>query len=149
MNKQVEDYEKKNELIHFGIKGQKWGIRRYQNEDGSLTPEGIEHYSKKYKLYSDSPYYARYAEKKLHKGVAVNGITGGVLGTIGMGLSNIPYAALGASMPLALIAGTGIAIGAINAGFKYIKEKKNLEDIYGTYCALHATKGREWVEQKF
>ena len=29
-----------NELMHFGIKGQKWGIRRYQNKDGSLTPEG-------------------------------------------------------------------------------------------------------------
>ena len=28
------------ELYHFGIKGQRWGIRRYQNKDGSLTPEG-------------------------------------------------------------------------------------------------------------
>lgn len=27
-------------LIHFGIKGQKWGVRRFQNEDGSLTEEG-------------------------------------------------------------------------------------------------------------
>lgn len=30
----------KNELSHHGIKGQKWGVRRYQNSDGSLTPEG-------------------------------------------------------------------------------------------------------------
>jgi hypothetical protein len=27
-------------LMHYGIKGQKWGVRRYQNEDGSLTEEG-------------------------------------------------------------------------------------------------------------
>ena len=29
-----------NYLSHHGIKGQKWGVRRYQNKDGSLTPEG-------------------------------------------------------------------------------------------------------------
>ena len=29
-----------DELYHHGIKGQKWGIRRYQNPDGSLTAEG-------------------------------------------------------------------------------------------------------------
>lgn len=33
-----------NYLAHFGIKGQKWGIRRYQNEDGSLTEEGRQRY---------------------------------------------------------------------------------------------------------
>lgn len=31
-------------LAHHGVKGQKRGERRYQNEDGSLTPEGREHY---------------------------------------------------------------------------------------------------------
>lgn len=31
-------------LCHYGIKGQKWGVRRFQNEDRSLTPEGKERY---------------------------------------------------------------------------------------------------------
>ena len=29
-----------NELYHYGIKGMRWGVRRYQNKDGSLTPAG-------------------------------------------------------------------------------------------------------------
>ena len=33
-----------NYLCHFGIFGQKWGVRRYQNPDGTLTPEGRERY---------------------------------------------------------------------------------------------------------
>lgn len=32
------------ELYHYGIKGQKWGIRRYQNEDGTLTDAGKKRY---------------------------------------------------------------------------------------------------------
>ena len=31
-------------LIHHGIQGQKWGIRRFQNEDGSLTAAGRKRY---------------------------------------------------------------------------------------------------------
>lgn len=34
----------KYELQHHGIKGQKWGVRRFQNKDGSLTPEGEKRY---------------------------------------------------------------------------------------------------------
>lgn len=34
------------ELYHWGIKGQKWGVRRYQNEDGTLTPAGKKRYDK-------------------------------------------------------------------------------------------------------
>lgn len=33
-----------NYLMHHGIKGQKWGVRRFQNEDGSLTAEGKKRY---------------------------------------------------------------------------------------------------------
>lgn len=33
-----------DELVHHGVKGQKWGRRRYQNKDGSLTPAGKQRY---------------------------------------------------------------------------------------------------------
>ena len=33
-------------LIHAGVLGMKWGIRRYQNKDGTLTPEGKLRYGK-------------------------------------------------------------------------------------------------------
>ena len=33
------------ELYHWGIKGMKWGVRRYQNKDGSLTPAGKKRYT--------------------------------------------------------------------------------------------------------
>ena len=35
-----------NELYHWGVKGMKWGVRRYQNKDGSLTDAGQKRYDR-------------------------------------------------------------------------------------------------------
>lgn len=40
-----DEYEYNLYLAHHGIKGQKWGQRRFQNEDGSLTPAGERRYA--------------------------------------------------------------------------------------------------------
>ena len=42
-----------DELYHYGVKGQKWGVRRYQNKDGSLTTAGKKRISKDSKIYKD------------------------------------------------------------------------------------------------
>ena len=40
------NYACPTELYHWGIKGMRWGIRRFQNKDGSLTAEGEKRYGK-------------------------------------------------------------------------------------------------------
>lgn len=52
-----------SELYHHGIKGMKWGIRRYQNKDGSLTPEG----KKKYKTSENFNKIKEEKKKKIKK----------------------------------------------------------------------------------
>ena len=60
-------------LAHHGIKGQRWGVRRYQNEDGSLTPAG----RKKYDVNEDG---TTNLKEKYRKGQNVRGVAKSAVG---------------------------------------------------------------------
>lgn len=65
-----------NKLSHHGIKGQKWGVRRFQNADGSLTPAGKRRFSKLIELdeaHSKAVEEARKAADKEHRYVRSKG----------------------------------------------------------------------------
>lgn len=63
-----------NYLAHYGIKGQQWGVRRFQNEDGTLTEEGKSRYldyltSSERKEYSKFPDEAqKFLSEQLRRG---------------------------------------------------------------------------------
>ena len=50
-----------DELYHYGVIGMKWGVRRYQNADGTLTSAG----KKKYSAYKDKQIAK--SERKIQK----------------------------------------------------------------------------------
>lgn len=52
-----------NELYHHGIKGQKWGVRRFQNPDGTLTANG----RKRYGVDSQGRYFKKNGYIKRHE----------------------------------------------------------------------------------
>lgn len=52
-----------NELYHHGVKGQKWGVRRYQNKDGSLTLAGKKRALKMQNQYTELSNNKKYHDK--------------------------------------------------------------------------------------
>lgn len=92
--------ENKACLQHHGIQGQKWGLRRYQNPDGTLTPAGRERY-----LNSQRTYYNIATREKRSL----------VRPTVGaMAISGVGTAALGGPVGLA-VGLSGLATLSVNA----------------------------------
>lgn len=54
-------------LSHYGISGQKWGVRRFQNEDRTLTEEGKKRYSRYDKALRDEVKEKRVSERQSKK----------------------------------------------------------------------------------
>lgn len=59
-------------IEHHGMKGQKWGVRRFQNEDGTLTQAGKDRYSKE-QYDRDKKVYGRIAANRVYKKVVNKG----------------------------------------------------------------------------
>lgn len=89
-------------LAHHGVKGQKWGVRRYQNADGSLTDEGRRHYG-----------YGSERASIMTENTKQRGLQGAKLGAkIGAGVSGT-FSTVGTGISLALLgANPAVAVGA-------------------------------------
>lgn len=95
-----------DELYHHGIKGQRWGLRRWQYEDGTLTPEGRLH-------------YGRRIEKKARKSQGYENISNTTLALRpwNTALSGLQGAGAGALIAEGVVGGAGsAATGALIGG---------------------------------
>lgn len=88
-------------LMHYGIKGQKWGVRRYQNPDGTLTDAGKKRYIKRETIIGGTV------------GAAVGGYGGAIAGAGIFGIIN-PAAAVSAGAAYAAALG-GVSLGSVMA----------------------------------
>lgn len=94
-------------LMHHGIKGMKWGIRRYQNPDGSLTDEG----KRRYHMSDEDAYREYRAEKKKIDRQTGNRAVIGNIGSLAGGWASIAaLTAAGITGP-GLLAAPAIAVG--------------------------------------
>lgn len=60
----MNDYRELHELYHHGIKGQEWGVRRFQNEDGTRTEAGKKRYGDTHIHFDPVSWIAGIASKK-------------------------------------------------------------------------------------
>lgn len=113
-------------LEHHGIKGQRWGVRRFQNADGTLNDKGRKHYQKKLdreKRKQVSSDYLRGTLERQH-GIAVG--ASGIISAIGGALT----VAAVVSNPATIAAGAAVA-AAVSAGITH-----------GSYSIAEAWEGR-------
>lgn len=77
-----------NTLSHSGILGMKWGIRRFENKDGTLTEAGKKRYSKKYKSDNEKENNGNKNSKKIIKNTAVATVATSAAVVAGIAVAN-------------------------------------------------------------
>ena len=77
-----------DELDHHGIKGQKWGVRRFQNKDGSLTAAGKNrNYNKRNMKNADTQNLDKWGTDKDHNILYISGKSGSGKSTAALDMS--------------------------------------------------------------
>lgn len=72
MNLYGYEIQRDADLVHYGVLGMKWGVRRYQNFDGTYTKKGLEHYRESMNNYEKARNTHKSA-KHLYKQTKKNG----------------------------------------------------------------------------
>lgn len=99
--------ENGDELEHFGIKGMKWGIRRYQNPDGTLTEAGKKRYGTAENLQ---------ATKQKRKETAIKVVKTSAKVAAGAAATALAVAGANAGIKLASDIAFKVAVNDINNG---------------------------------
>lgn len=76
------------DISHHGIKGMKWGVRRYQNPDGSLTQEGLKRYATKNLKKGNAHNLDSWGKDADHNVLYIVGASGSGKSTTALGLAD-------------------------------------------------------------
>jgi len=107
----IQSFNSEYVVQHHGVRGQKWGIRRYQNADGSLTEEGRRHYG-----MGPTKRIAPNTIEKIKSGAKTGAIVGTIRGAIeGAAMTNYALA-FGANPAVAVGLGVGYYTGRLVRG---------------------------------
>ena len=131
-----------NTLYHHGIKGQKWGIRRFQNEDGTITEEGRRHYG--YGKYQDSEKTTEHTKERMRQGAKIGALAGAVTGA-GVTALTVATLAPGAAV---LAPGAAVILGATEI-MSYSASGALRGTLYGGLLgAAEVRQGRKYIAEQ-